>query len=364
MADVPPGLVQLSRAPAAPLAGAAGLREPGTARTLLRAALRLPLLGKLVGANVLVLAAAFAILAFHGGVVAHGFAVLSGALAVSVALDYFLVRLALRPLDELGVVADRVWSGDLNARVVASPMADDDTARLGVTINRLLDGLAHDRTRMRDLVAQTVKAGDEERSRIARELHDSTAQTLAALAYQIAALGRDHPEVAHRVATLRELAGAALEEVRALSHSVHPRVLDDLGLVAALEWLSRQTAERTGLDITVVADAGVRAASAAARPEVSAALYRVAQESLRNAERHAFGATRVNVTVIGEGNALRLDVEDDGPGFDVAAAVARRPGMGLTSMRERVELVGGELWIESAPGRGSRVIAIVPLGQG
>jgi signal transduction histidine kinase len=142
-------------------------------------------------------------------------------------------------------------------------------------------------------------------------------------------------------------------------------VLDDLGLVAALEWLSRQTAERTGLDITVIADAGVRGTAAGARPEVAAALYRVAQESLRNAERHALGATRVNVTVTGEGGtALRLDIEDDGPGFDVAAAVARRPGMGLTSMRERVELVGGELWIESAPGRGSRVIAIVPLGHG
>jgi signal transduction histidine kinase len=167
---------------------------------------------------------------------------------------------------------------------------------------------------------------------------------------------------------LRELAGAALEEVRALSHSVHPRVLDDLGLVAALEWLSRQTAERTGLDITVVADAAARSTAASARPEIGAALYRVAQESLRNAERHALGATRVNVAVtadaVRDGAALRLDIEDDGPGFDVAAAVARRPGMGLTSMRERVELVGGELWVESAPGRGSRVIAIVPLGHG
>src|SRR5512133_1115351 len=181
-----PGVVPLTRASAARPAAtsaAAASAMPRPARGLLRAALRVPLLGKLVGANVIVLAAALAVLALHGGVAAHGFAVLCAALLVGVALDYVLVRLALSPLHELEAVADRVWRGDLDARVVPSPIADQSTARLGGTVNRLLDGLAHDRARMRDLVAQTIKAADDERSRIARELHDSTAQTLAALVY-------------------------------------------------------------------------------------------------------------------------------------------------------------------------------------
>src|SRR5512133_3848330 len=179
-AKVPTHPVPLTRAPAASPSRRTAVAAPRPARALLRAVLRVPLLGKLVGANVLVLAAAFAVLALHGGVAVHGLVVLAGALLVGVALDFVLVWLALRPLHELEAVADRVWRGDLDARVVPSLIADRSTARLGGTVNRLLDGLAHDRARMRELVAETIKAADGERSRIARELHDSTAQTLAA----------------------------------------------------------------------------------------------------------------------------------------------------------------------------------------
>lgn len=232
-------------------------------------------------------------------------------------------------------------------------MADPEMARVGGTVNRLLDGLAGDRERLRELAAAVVDAADAERARIGRELHDSTAQTLAALAMQLAAASRDSrdPALTERLAMLRELAGTAVEEVRTLAHSVHPRVLDDLGLVAALEVEVRVTPEAERV-------------SAAADRHAMSALYRVAQESLRNAERHA-AAHSVEIAVSAARGArgedlLVLEVRDDGTGFDVAEAEARRPGMGLFSMRERVGLVGGVVGIASAPREGTRVTARVP----
>ena len=343
-------------------------RGRGALPRLLRPMLRVRLAGKLAGANLLLVAVAGWVMIAHGGgrwpltVAALG-------LAAGVVVNYVLVRLALSPLHELEAAADRVWRGDLDARVAASPIADPEMARLGGTVNRLLDGLAGDRERMRELAAAVVEAADAERARIGRELHDSTAQTLAALAMQLAAASRDSrdPELTERLAMLRELAGAAVEEVRALAHTVHPRVLDDLGLVAALEWQARQLRERSALDVEVrVAPDAARVAAAADRHATSA-LYRVAQESLRNAERHA-AARAVRIVVTAERGSrgehlLGVEVCDDGVGFDVAEAEARRPGMGLFSMRERVGLVGGVFQIASAPDEGTRVRARVPAAM-
>ncbi|MFL5575699.1 MAG: histidine kinase [Gemmatimonadaceae bacterium] len=358
------GGVQLKRgAPAAVPARPASAR-PATPRWL-RPLLRVPLAGKLVGANAAVVAAAAWTLFGHVGGGERGDAlVLALALAAGVTVNYALVRLALRPLRELEAAADRVWHGDLGARVAPSPIADGDMARVGRTVNRLLDGLAADRERMRELAAAAVESSDAERARIARELHDSVAQTLAALTFQLAAAARDSrdPALAERLTLIRDLAGSAMEEVRTLSHSVHPRVLDDLGLAAALEWLARQTRERAPLDVRVEVDGeAARAADSTAPRTATAALYRVAQESLRNTERHADArAAQLTLVAAGDGT-LRLEVEDDGAGFDVAAAEARRPGMGLSSMRERLALVGGSFAVDSAPGRGTRVKAVVPL---
>jgi signal transduction histidine kinase len=197
-------------------------------------------------------------------------------------------------------------------------------------------------------------------------LQDASAQSLGALAIQLAAAAGDcqDPVLAQRLVLLLVMAGTAVEEVRALAHSVHPRVLDDLGLVAALEWQARQLRERPSLDVDGhVSPAAARVAPAADRHATSA-LYRVAQESLRNVERHA-AAHGVEIVVSAARGArgedtLGIEVTDDGVGFDVAEAEARRPGMGLFSMRERVGLVGGTFQIASAPREGTRVTARVP----
>ena len=324
-------------------------------------ALRVPLLGKLAGANLLIVVAALLAVSAERRSVVAGTAVsiLGIALGVSLVVNLVLVYVALRPLNDLEAAAARVSAGDMEARVAPSILADRDMARVGTTLNALLDRLTEDRDRVRRLAAQVISAQDEERARVARELHDSTAQILAAVMLQLGVAAREStsPALDARIATVRELASEALEEVRSLSHTMHPRVLDDLGLAAALEWIARQTREQESLDVEVFAEDG---ATIPALP--ASVLYRVAQEALRNAARHAH-ARRVELWLRMTPGAATLEVVDDGRGFDVRRAEERRPGMGLFSMRERVGLVNGTLALVSTPGRGTRVVATVPLGE-
>lgn len=334
-----------------------GRNVPGVIRSVLGA----PLLGKLAGANALVAIVAFAVtVSLHGlhggrGVLAL---IMLGTLLATLVVNLVLVSVALRPIRRLEETAARVWKGDLDARVPPSLVADRDMDRVRRTFNVLLDGLMADRARMRKLASLVIRAQDEERARIARELHDSTAQSLAALVLQLGAAERDctDPALTGRLGEVRRLSGTVLEEVRSLSHTVHPRVLDDLGLAAALEWLARHSGEATGVRITVdVADE-----AAYLPPLVASTLYRVGQEALSNALRHA-NAQNVTLEVTTDGERARLLVADDGRGFDVAEAEARRAGMGLFSIQERVALVDGHLQVMSEPGAGTRVIATVPL---
>jgi signal transduction histidine kinase len=330
------------------------------ARNVVERVLQVPLLGKVAGANLLIVAAALVGVGMERRLHTPGNAVsiLGIALGLSLVVNLALVYVALRPLNDLETAASRVSAGDLEARVVSSILADRDIARIGSTLNTLLDRLTEDRDRVRRLAAQVISVQDEERARVARELHDSTAQILTAVMLQLGAAARESTSspLDARIATLRELASEALEEVRSLSHTMHPRVLDDLGLAAALEWLARQTRAQESLDVRVTAADGQPPIPA----HLASVLYRVAQEALRNVARHA-DARNVDVELRREGRRATLEVRDDGRGFNVLDAERRRPGMGLFSMRERVALVNGRLDVSSAPGRGTRVVATVPL---
>ena len=349
-----------------PVKRAAATAEARATRTRLMEVaarvLRVPLLGKLAGANVLIVLAALVGMAAEQQLDVPGSAVsiLGMALGVSLVVNLVLVYVALRPLKDLETAATRVSGGDMEARVAPSMLADRDIARVGLTLNALLDTLTEDRARVRRLAAQVISAQDEERARVARELHDSTAQILTAVILQLGAAAHESnsPPLDARLVTLRELAAEALEEVRSLSHTMHPRVLDDLGLAAALEWLARQASSQDKLDVRVDTDVGEHDPPIPA--PLASVLYRVAQEALRNAARHA-EARHVDIRLERSHGAATLEVSDDGRGFDVKRAEERRPGMGLFSMRERVALVNGRLVVTSAPGRGTRIVATVPL---
>ena len=329
-----------------------GGAQPAAPRRL--AALRVPLVVKLVGANalaLLILVSAWLYLDFdvHRGLVL-------GISGVALIAHVVLVLIALGPVHDLEKLAAKVWGGDYAARFLDSSVADEEVVRVGTMFNTLLDGLSADRARMRALAEEVVAVGDRERAALARELHDSTAQRMAALLLQISALARDvkEPELGQRLSALREAAADMTEEVRLLASSVHPRVLDDLGIVAAVKKLARDTSRAVNLEVRVKAPDALDVPQA-----IASVLYRVAQEAVRNAVAHS-GAGKVDISIERSPELVSVVVTDDGKGFNVDEAIRRRPGMGLFTMRERVSLVDGTFEIRSDE-RGSTVAAVIPL---
>lgn len=319
---------------------------------------RVPLSGKLLGANVMVGVIALASILFArsgGETLTESLAVSVAAVSFSIVANIALVTVALRPLRELERTAQRVWAGDLSVRARPSGTEDPDLGRVRSAINLLLDGMHHDRARMRRLALHAITVGDRERARVGRELHESSAQWLAGLTLELAAMARDtaDPETHAQLARMQETAQHVMEQVRALSETLHPRVLDDLGLAPALQHLARKTSER---GIATTADTA--GADAAIPPHVASVLYDVAREAVANAARHA-APKHVELHLATEQGRARLEVRDDGQGMDVGEA--ERGGFGLFSMRERVALVNGTFELESRPGDGTRVVATVAL---
>jgi signal transduction histidine kinase len=326
----------------------------------LHAILGIPLELKLLGANLIILGVAafllFGPLRLHPGRFADAYIVVS-ALIVGAAVNFALVKLALAPIEALERVAKRVSEGRLAERVPASVVADRELAHLSATINQMLDNLASGRERMRKLGAEVVYAEERERSQIARELHDSVGQTLAAASFQAAAAAHEigNHKASSRLTEVRELLRSALEEIRNVSRSLHPRVATDLGLPSALEALGDATQQRSLVDVRVNVDISGVAIPAA----LSATLYRVAQEALRNVERHA-DAGQATVSLLARPGYVELEVSDDGRGFD--GPLEKKHGdSGYAAMRERLSLAGGKLHIDTTRDHGTRVVAWVGI---
>jgi signal transduction histidine kinase len=213
------------------------------------------------------------------------------------------------------------------------------------------------RLELERLSARLVEIQEEERRRISRELHDEIGQAVTALRLEISsarALSGD-AAVAKRLERARDLAERTLQTVRDISLLLRPAMLDDLGLGAALEWLAEEFTRRTGVPCTV-SGGGV----AGDLPEAAKiCLYRAVQEALHNCERHA-AASRLRIAVRREQRDIVLEVEDNGRGFDPPEVARRRAGLGLLGMRERAAMLGGELQVESSPGRGARLRLRLP----
>jgi PAS domain S-box-containing protein len=206
---------------------------------------------------------------------------------------------------------------------------------------------------IQQLAGRLITAHEDERQRLARELHDDLTQRLARLAIDAGRMESavDAPE---GMRLLREGLVRLSEDVHALSYRLHPSVLDDLGLVEALKAECDRVMRHGELRVDVEASAAPGILPA----EVSLCLFRVAQEALSNAARHAH-ASAVTVVLSSRSRGLRLAVSDNGSGFDPDGPRGRA-SLGLASMRERVRLLHGELDIKSTPGRGTTVVAWVP----
>jgi signal transduction histidine kinase len=352
----------MTKTPSTP--GRGGQRIAGkvarSAPAWLRAVLGIPLEMKLLGANLIIVIVAVVLLGATSIQPARlaDIYVLVVALIVGAAMNIALVKLAIGPIDALERVARRVSEGRLGERVPASLVADRGLAHLSTTINEMLDSLEAGRDRMRKLGAEVVYAEERERAQVARELHDSVGQTLAAASFQVAAAAHEigSHEASPRLAEVRELLRAAIEEIRNVSRSLHPRVATDLGLPFALEALGDATQQRSLVDVRVNVDI----CEVVIPTAVSATLYRVAQEALRNVERHS-DAGRATVSLRARPGYVELEVSDDGRGFE-GPLEKKRADSGFATMRERLSLAGGELHIDSPGDRGTRVIAWVGMG--
>lgn len=298
------------------------------------------------------------------------------------------------PLSMLTKVATRIAGGDLKTPI--PKLASDEVGRLAVALESMrvaltqsLDELAQAREKLelrviertqeierlyralsvRDelrarLLRKLISAQEEERRRIARELHDETAQVVVVLALALdSAMATMAPGASRdRMAEAKALTLRTLDGIRSLCFDLRPSVLDDLGLFPAIEWYAVNTLKPLGVAVRCEFDETVKFSLPA---QINIALFRAAQEAITNVAKHAKAETML-IQCTAEPKAITIELEDDGQGFDPAgfsSATSDGRGLGLEGMKERVELLGGSARIESAPGQGTRVVLTVPRGS-
>ena len=300
---------------------------------------------------------------------------------VALLLAWGIVQSVQRPVRTLTDAAERIASGDLSRPIAGDA---DEIGRLGTALERMrrelqrsiaaverantiLEQRVQERTAQLSRVLRAViSAQEDERRRVARELHDETSQLVAAMAMELHAAGATPSS--ERLAALTRLVDRMHDGLHRIIVNLRPSVLDDLGLGPAIEWLAEHQLRRPGIaarcELAELHDCRADAA-------IEIALFRVVQESITNIARHAH-ATTVLIQGGTEAAADRpeqiwIEIEDDGVGFEPGDATADSEtlrGVGLLGMRERVELIGGRLEIESAPGAGTRVRVEAPIHVG
>jgi signal transduction histidine kinase len=242
--------------------------------------------------------------------------------------------------------------------------AEDSVAKGVRHYRQLLNRSERTQERLRCMTRRVLWAQEEERKEISRQLHDEIAQILTGINVQLAVLKQaslvSNRGLRQRIARTQRFVEKSVTVVHRFARELRPALLDDLGLIPALRSFLRSLPGRKNLRTRFTADAGVEVMDNAKRT----VLYRVAQEALVNAARHA-GAKLVTVQIRKRPHAVELMIHDNGRSFDVPRALDAHSGnhLGLLGMRERVDMVGGSLTIESAPGKGTRICAFVPLAK-
>jgi signal transduction histidine kinase len=289
-----------------------------------------------------------------------GVIVLGAAVPVGLAFGLLSTRRLTRRLTRLAALTLAVADGDFQRRVRVS--GRDEVSLLEDNFNRMAGQLQASL----DTNRRFAEAGarHEERSRIARELHDAISQELFSLSVLAGGLRRALPAgspVLPEVETMERTAGGAMREMRSLLLALRPVALEEADLAGAIQGVCRAYRERLGIPVRAEFElAGPEAARLP--PAVEHALLRVTQEAVANAARHA-DPGQVTVRLQADSQRVQLEIADDGRGFDVSAEPADAGGMGLHTMRDRVTELSGLLTIDSAPGEGTRVRACFPLRE-
>jgi two-component system sensor histidine kinase UhpB len=280
------------------------------------------------------------------------FALLALTIVLLLLVNMLMLRRRFSPLEQLIAHVEHIdpqHPGEL-----ATPLrgaGSDEVARLAASFRRLLERIEAERRRSGRLA---LRAQEEERRRLARDLHDEVNQALTAILLRLQAVGQDAPApVAAELAEVRKLVNQAMDELLRLARELRPTVLDDHGLYSAIEGQVRRFSAQTGIE----ADLQVDGAASELDADREIAVFRIAQEALANVARHA-AARNVAVALGPLGDSgVELTVRDDGRGFATARA---SEGLGLNGMAERARLVGGELDVLSVPGGGTSVSLRVP----
>lgn len=310
----------------------------------------------------------------------------AGGLVLGLAMAWITSRQVVLPLSRLTERAKRIAEGDLSGSIEKE--GQDEVRRLAESFETMrsrmeasqrelgewsteLEQRVRQRTdeleqrdRERDvLLNKVISAQEDERTRIARDLHDQIGQTLTGLVMQaggVEARLADDPEAANeQLAVLRESASSAVEEVRRMMSDLRPSILDDMGLESAVGWYAETHLEREGVGVNLESQKNDVPLS----PNVEISAFRVFQEAITNVVKHA-NASQVNISLAYDNDSMSGTIEDDGDGFELSTA---RPGadggwaVGLLGMTERVSLLGGSLNIDSSPGSGTKVTFSIPL---
>jgi PAS domain S-box-containing protein len=213
---------------------------------------------------------------------------------------------------------------------------------------------------LHSLTAQLITVQEEERRRISRELHDDINQRLALVAIEMGSLEAHPPASVEGVRSafqsLTQRLASISDDVRRMAYQFHPSVLDDLGLFAALQSLTDEFSEKTGIKIVLVQEEFAEPLP----KEIASCLYRITQESLANVTKHA-QTSRVELELTCDGQEITLSIRDGGVGFDLERVRAHHGGLGLVNMRERVRSIHGRLEIQSQPGEGTHIIVNIPF---
>lgn len=274
-----------------------------------------------------------------------------------------------KPLEKIkhDVLHEGSWTGELthsqrngNRIVVASRWSlqtDRQGRPLGfLEINSDITDLKRAEEALRTLSGKLLTMQDEERRRIARELHDSAGQTLAALGMNMAIIqSQTHDEDATRTCCQSiEMIQALTQELRTISYLLHPPLLDETGLKSAVDWYVSGFSERSGVevDLRMSSDLG------RLKPELETAIFRLIQESLTNIHRHS-GSSSAKISVVSDHDVVTVQVEDQGKGMP-SGVRNRRTGVGIQGMRERIRMLGGQFKIRSGKS-GTTVVAVIPV---
>jgi two-component system sensor histidine kinase UhpB len=316
------------------------------------------LIGQILAVNVLLVCATlFAASAAAGlDLTINGqrwkFLLLAMAIILVLLVNLLMLRRRFSPLEQL---IEQIEAIDpTQSAVLEYPVGVDQTEevdRLAASFTRLLQRIDAERRRSGRLV---LRAQEEERRRLARDLHDEVNQALTAILLRLEALGQAAPPaLGDEVTELKKLVNQAMEELLQLARQLRPSALDDHGLFSAIVGHARRFSAETGIKTDVTTEGE----HALLEMDQEIAIYRIAQEALNNVAQHA-GAQRVEIELeAGRGGGVKLRVKDDGRGFDTSH---QNGGLGLGGMAERARLVGGRLEIDSAPGGGTALTLQVP----